>query len=477
MKLIPYFYILFNIINKCLNYVVYPLKTIDQLDTIDKFLSMDSTYTTLEIGTPPQKVNFYLTLNHYKMFITNTQCKSNNLFNIEDSKSFNMIGEVYQYEEKEKEKSTNVNVIVVLDTIYFYDNINLSKKLKIEEFPLYFSFDSSKEKQKVCGDIGLSVIQLEKYDKVPEEFEYYLKYLRTQNIYFSFFNYKGDDYIVNSIFLHEEFKDVFYNVKNISWTNSLIRENSLRWEISIKEIFYNKVRFKNKMIFELNPLFELIIGTNEYKEKIKKDFFDFYINKKICSINTVKNYEVFECNSNKLTNKDIQKFPSLYIYNTDLNHIFDLTSKDLFNQLNNKYYFNIVFPTKTNEINNNKWVIGKIFFRKFPVIFCPKNRIIGFYIKPNEGVIDVRDDTEVDKNYFEKNTSYYISIVIVGLVFTCIGLYIGKKLFFPKYKKAKELSDGFYEYNDEGNNHNTKKEIIKNKSYTNIEMNSKLSDK
>ena len=469
MRITSFLYILFYLTNKCLNYVVYPLKTTDQLDTIDKYLSFDSTYTTLEVGTPPQKVNFYLALNHYKMFITNIQCKSNNLFNLEKSKTFKILGELNQYEEKD----TNKNIIVVIDTIYFYNNINLSEKLKMEDYLIYFSIDNSKEKENVCGDIGLSQIQLEKNDRIPEEFEYYLKYLRTQNSYFSFFNYKGEDYIVNSIFLHEEFKDIFYNVKNISWTNPIIKENSLHWEISIKEIFYNKIHFKNKIIFELNLLFELIIGTNEYKTNIQKDFFNSYIDKKICSITKIKAYEVFECNANKFTNKDIQNFPNLYIYNVDVNHIFDLNGKELFNKLNNKYYFNIVFPIKET---NNKWVIGKIFLRKFPVIFSPKNRIIGFYIKPNEGVIDgIPDNIEIEGNFFTKNATYYIIIFVIGAVFTCVGLYIGKKLFFPKYKKAKELTDddGYYEYDEKGN----KKEIknsTKNKNYTSIEINSKL---
>ena len=419
MRITSFLYILFYLTNKCLNYVVYPLKTTDQLDTIDKYLSFDSTYTTLEVGTPPQKVNFYLTLNHYKMFITNIQCKSNNLFNLEKSKTFKILGELNQYEEKD----TNKNIIVVIDTIYFYNNINLSEKLKMEDYLIYFSIDNSKEKENVCGDIGLSQIQLEKNDRIPEEFEYYLKYLRTQNSYFSFFNYKGEDYIVNSIFLHEEFKDIFYNVKNISWTNPIIKENSLHWEISIKEIFYNKIHFKNKIIFELNLLFELIIGTNEYKTNIQKDFFNSYIDKKICSITKIKAYEVFECNANKFTNKDIQNFPNLYIYNVDVNHIFDLNGKELFNKLNNKYYFNI----------------------------------------------------EIEENFFTKNATYYIIIFVIGAVFTCVGLYIGKKLFFPKYKKAKELTDddGYYEYDEKGNKEKIKNST-KNKNYTSIEMNSKL---
>ena len=137
MKIITLIYIFFYLIKKSLNYVVYPLKTFDQLDSIEKLLSFDSTYTTLEIGTPPQKVNFYLSLNHYKMFITDIGCKNINLFNITNSKSTKFLGEVQKYD-------TNNNILLVMDTLYFYDNINLKEKLKIEDFPLYYLMDATK---------------------------------------------------------------------------------------------------------------------------------------------------------------------------------------------------------------------------------------------------------------------------------------------------------------------------------------------
>ena len=445
------------------------------MGTIEKLLSFDSTYTTLEIGTPPQKFDFFFNITHHKMFLKNIKCKNSNLFNVTKSKTFQMLGELNPYDENGK------NIIVVLDTINFYDDINLSKKVEIKGFPLYYTIDVTQENQNVCGNIGLSVMQLAKNDIFPEEFEYYLKYLRTQNNYFSFFNYKGGDYIVNSIFLNNEFKDIFYDVKNISWVNPVIRDSSIHWEISMKEIYYNKIHFKKNIILELNPLFELISGTNDYKENIKKDFFNYYINKKICLINEIKDFQVFECNSNKFTNKDINKFPYLYMFNNDLNHVFEITTKELFNKLNNKYYFNIVFPIDNSE--TNKWIIGKIFFRKYPVIFCPKNRILGFYINPNEGVASgVQDNLEInsEKSNISKNIPLYLIIVVVSLIFTCFGIYIGRKLFFPKFRKAKELTDteDYYEYDSQDINSNEKERNNKSKqNYTSIEMNCKLDKK
>ena len=63
------------------------------------------------------------------------------------------------------------------------------------------------------------------------------------------------------------------------------------------------------------------------------------------------------------------------MYNSGINHAFDMNGEELFIELNDKIYFKIIFNVK-NE--NNKWVLGRIFFRKYPTTFSPYNKIIGF---------------------------------------------------------------------------------------------------
>ena len=461
-------YIFFYLIKSSLNYVVYPLKVVDKFDKIVNLLSSDLTYTTLEIGTPPQIVNFYLSLNHYKIYITDKGCRNNNLFNIKNSKTLKFSTKIENNEDNDEQ--------IILESLCFYDNIYLSKKKKFEKFPLYYSIDLKNDIHNLCGNIGLSIIQFESFQTLPEEFEYYSKYLRIQKNYFSFFNYKGNDYIINNIYLHQEFPDFFKDIKNISWTNPILRDNSLHWEISMKEIYYNNIHFNNKITFELNPLFELIIGNDDYKQNILKDFFIYYIDKKICVINEIKDYQIFECDSNKFSIIDIKKFPNLYMFNNDINHVFEIIEEELFILLNNKYYFKIVFPIKISV--NNKWTMGKIFLRKYPVIFSPSNRLIGFYINPNEGRIKQKIiEIEINED-FSKTFYFYIIIIIVGIIFTCFGLYIGKKIFFQKYKVAKELTDdNYYDYDSEKNKNIYKKTNKNNTKYTSIEMNSKLENK
>ena len=111
------------------------------------------------------------------------------------------------------------------------------------------------------------------------------------------------------------------------------------------------------------------------------------------------------------------------MFNSDINHVFEMKGEELFIELNNKIYFKIIF-----RINNqdNKWIIGKTFFRKYPPIFSPVNRNLGFYIHPNEGIIPGISDKGDDKmkNNSAKNTNkalFNILIIIIVLIFTFHG--------------------------------------------------------
>ena len=121
--------------------------------------------------------------------------------------------------------------------------------------------------------------------------------------------------------------------------------------------------------------------------------------------------------------------------NLGLKHIFELNSAELFIKINNKWYFEIVFPVKNLEYE--RWILGKIFMRKYPIKFSPFDRLIGFYIKSNEGETEKEKEKKEKEKEIEKinnnmNSSriyIYIIIIIVALVFTCVGLFLGKKIF------------------------------------------------
>ena len=317
MKIFNSLIIFFYLIKKFLNYILYPLKVYNELNCIENFLLFNSTYTTLEIGTPPQTVNFGFNLNHSKMFISDVGCQNTNLFNSIESSS------LFILPEPEEENNPYNNRFIAFESFYFYNNINLSEIIQFDEYPIYYSVDLRNEQTYLCGNIGLSIMQNENFGE-NDEIEYYLNYARSQNKYFSFFNYKGKDFLISNVFLHQEFKDIIKDVNNISWINPIMRDNILHWEIYMKELYYSDIHIKDKIIFEINPLFELIIGNNDYKKNIEKIFFNSYLNNKICIINQIDNYQIFICESNKFTLKDIEYFPKLFI---SIPLFIDLTKK------------------------------------------------------------------------------------------------------------------------------------------------------
>jgi len=134
--------------------------------------------------------------------------------------------------------------------------------------------------------------------------------------------------------------------------------------------------------------------------------------------------------------------------NIGLHHIFEFKSDELFIKENNNWYFQIVFPVK--DLEYERWIMGRIFMRKYPVKFSLNSHLIGFYIKPNNGEID-KDDKGPISNNNESRIYIFIIIIVVALAFTGLGLFLGKKFFYPRKKRANELLDDNYQY-DSGNN-------------------------
>ena len=166
------------------------------------------------------------------------------------------------------------------------------------------------------------------------------------------------------------------------------------------------------------------------------------------------------------------------MYNIHINYIFEMNGEDLFIKLNNKYYFKIIFPINNTD---TKWILGKIFLRKYPVTFSLSNRLFGFYVNQNEDIINTESEEGENINNKLKNknnnrTKYiplYIIIVIISLLFSCCGIFIGKRKFYPRERKSNEFLDDYYQYDSR----NRKEGTIDGKVYTSIEMNIKLKNK
>ena len=478
-----FIYLIIYQFNYSSQYLFYELKTSGNKNNIESLLSFNSTYTNLQLGTPVQVTKFFFTLDNQQLsFKTDNNCPKENSFLPKKSLTFKEAIEI------EPRTSNNNHKYIYLDNLNVLNGImNFPVVIEIEDFPFYsLNKLNITESTYLCGYIGLAIGQYEIYK--PEEeivrkiYDNLEQYGIKKNDDFSFFSHKGKDYLIYGVLLHNKFQDLFKGVKGIEWVHPSSRKNTyeLFWEISMKEIYYkDKHTDPNIFItFELNPLFEFIVATNEFRGNITKDYFQEYFTKGICSIEDYEkyNFKIISCQENKFDINDIKKFPTINIPNIALHYTFELKGEELFTKINNKWYFEIFFPIV--DLDPVRWIVGRIFLRKYPVTFGSYSKLIGFYL--NKNITSEKDKKEKNeekklidkinsKNSSTKNYLFYFIIIIVALIFTIVGLLIGKKLFFMRRKRANELVDDYYQYD-------TDKKDIKNDNSisTNIEMNSKL---
>ena len=116
----------------------------------------------------------------------------------------------------------------------------------------------------------------------------------------------------------------------------------------------------------------------------------------------------------------------------------EFSNKELFKEYSGYEYFLVVFNSEKND-----FILGKPFFRKYPIVFNLENQIgkIGFY--PNQ--LNLYDnDNSNNMIYFSSISYMYIGI---GLINICLLLYIMLKYFKNNRKKrANELFDDNFEY-------------------------------
>ena len=213
----------------------------------------------------------------------------------------------------------------------------------------------------------------------------------------------------------------------------------------------NQTINKKALKAEIDNDFGLLEGNGDYYYYITTTYFKEYIKKQICYLNDVHAnvyyYFAIECDKEKFGKEDMEKFPILSLVSVSFQKEFTFDYKDLFTETKYKYFFNIIFNIYITE----KWVLGKPFLRKYPMIINYDLQTISYYneeikIEPDSTI----DDTSKDKNLkflFFLIIIFCILIVISGIVFYNIG----KKL---RKKRANELEDDEFDYISSKDNKN-----------------------
>ena len=484
----PHTLIIFLIIIKTNSYIVLPFKTTNieinlndnsknKIDYFIKEINKNQLYTILSFGSPPKDIEFFLTSEKSFYAILSNFC-------FEDSLS------TYNPNLSENFKSLKTNIIsygsvnkgsLVRDNCSFFIDTNLTKYKKVDNFCYLFGNYSNPENKKLsqdkfCGVIGITK---ENYDLYfyDENFIIYLKKEKIIDSYSCCFLYfdKENSYNINEsiknkydgfyiIGINE--KDYFniFNTRNIKIGYFAKSNHFDFFGYNFDKIFFYD-SFNNEIICSNNTLFEVVLDYNyilsdkEYFNKIKKYFFEKFLENKICieedsDIIYGGQSHLLICNIN--IKENLEQFPNLYFFNRELSFTFNLDYKDVFYEQDNKIYFLII--GKDMSKNNNVWRFGKIFMKKYPFIFDIDKKTISFIHldKFGDGNNHKKNKNKIKNNYFIKRFKdvFLYSLLFIGIL---IGLFIGKRIWNKQRKlKANELEEQF----DYASNNNKFTKII-----------------
>ena len=406
------------------------------------------------IGNPPQNVDGIIINDNYCFEMKLAEDidnnmeyikASNNKYSPKDSSSFSLY-------HKELRWTKGQYQTLAYDLFSFESNksknYNLSLLVKESE-EANINIDEIKNKQYIIK-FGLNVQSSFSGDECPN-FMIYIRSKASIAKYISSFIFKNSNE-GNLVIGDELYK---YNPKkyNESYHTGVysFKYNALNYDHEIIYDALNKTIILNKSEAYIKYNYGIILGTDEYKQKIDEIFFNKLISNNICRIQITKlndssYYYIYICKENT----DLSNFPKLVFFSRNYKFNFELNYTDLFvKKSDNNIYFLIIF--NINKENNKEWILGEPFYKKYTFSFNMDARIIGFYSKTFSDEDQAKDD-KVDNldTQPKKKTSLTIIIIILGVIFIVVlmflSFYFGMKLKEKRKLRANELKEDNYEY-------------------------------
>ena len=453
----------FIIINFIQAIIVIPLQKTEPIrnltNTYDfiNYFQPNNLYTILKIGQPQQDLEVIIKDEEMTFLINSMYCNSKTFYNKNISKTFKYITKSDENNYKFYGKT------IASETFYIYNNFDLNILEKIENIQFIYEKEkkitiSGNDIYNNCGVISLELFRYN-IDNNNYNFIYQLKKLGYINDYSWTIKYIENDkngyegYLIIGDYPH------IYDNKNYNKINLRAVLNNLSekgWNLEFKNITTNGTPLVHYMTGIISFSTNYIIGTEEYKSKISF-YFNEYIEKNICfDDNSNSHYFIYYCKSDKFNKTDIDKFPSLNFYHFQYNYSFSFNGKDLFLESNGYYYFLIIF----DRYNYRAWSFGKLFLKKYQLIFNPDSKMISYYIDKN---IEDKEIEIGEKDIYFINNRYIIIIilVIIGIISFIIGLIIGSIIYNKKKKKlANEMKDEYFYNNNESLKDSDNKDIL-----------------
>ena len=395
------------------------------LELMDNKISIE-----LKIGTPNQNIPVFLKLNQIPFFLTSSSFNDNSI-NFNPSKSLS-----YSQDGNKTYTSTHYdyNEAYLGEDIISIQNIS-NKDSFLNHLQFFLATNLTEKNKNISGEIGLNIInplfisfinQL-KNKKLIKNYIFSLKYTTENEGEFHLGNYY---HLYDDEYNENEFKKVEVGLPQSTYID--------KWELFFYKIILSNGNNTNTNNVLLSYEFGLIYGTYNYYNLIIEIYFKkFGTNCEQKYFGEKEFYFVCENDIN------LEKFPDLIFIQYDFN--FTLTKDELWKKFENKYYFLVIFSEEVKQ----EWILGKIFFKKYTIIFNSDEKIVGFYNNFKN-----RKNKNINKSKtFKISLSWILVIVLIFLLLLSI-IYL---VYYIKYKERKkrvnELEDK-YDYISQVNNDN-----------------------
>ena len=479
------------ILNTSCNIITVPFKISKnyEINDIEDPLSFIETfrehplYTNILLGEPPKSIISIISFNSYEFSIfhrlNNKYFNQTTLYKINTSKTFKPI-------------NPSRKVQYFKEQVSFYTDLKFENTIKVKDLVISFVENSRNNKENddrtLCTNIGLKLSDNSNIINFGIGLETNLvKQLKEKNIISTYsFNIhfqkmeineeEFDGFIVFGNEPHQYLKNS-YNEQQLFKTLAFKKDKELSWDMHFNKIFYLRGTNFEKIIDKsidfynqgtISPSSSLIVGTLNYEQNIKYDYFQELILYGKC-IRESKQFSIFYyCYKNKTTEEDLKKFPTLYFYNSELNYTFELTYKDLFFEKGNFIYFFIIFYDFPEDAQNyywsfiSRWELGMPFLKKYFFTYDFDGKYIGFY---NEKKIILKNNVDKINNENIKDKTFWWIIIPIIFVIILVMLFIRKYIFKNRKITATELQN---------NDINGKNTNIDNYNYHSVEMKQKI---
>ena len=445
-----------NIISKL---IIFPFKTINtKLNSSNDFMSKlysNELYTNLKLGS--SKIQTIPTIISQKEVAFSI---NENSYHLKNSSNYNES----TFPKPRSFVWENIEGVLLEDILYINSiNKTVDKKIKEEKFNSKFIYVD--EQNQTSSYIGLnfpdlyehnviSIFKTLKDNKLIDNYQWCPKINHKndkKNIeYIDWLNLDGEliiggnchDYIPetfkkNYISEFEMYSHGQYVEYNIKFQNIYVGDDPTN------DLYYNQV------FFGINFL---TIGSLEYETKIANSFFNDWVEKDVCfveSINISKDIHYYYCDISLDKEKkfNINLLPKLCLEISNTTFCFnynDLFVKDPNNE--NILYFIIAFM-KFDPISDypRYFHFGLQFLSKYQLSFDPKNKIIYYF-----GLEEYNKKKENKSSY--KYVYYIIIIVVLAIILVALGMILQKYLTkTPRKFRANELTDDNFLYEEKTN--------------------------